>query len=261
MTNKVITKIWQEEPLDTNAFIANKAFCHGFDVYGDMLGKASWLQMTWLLFKGEPANKTQLQLFEDLALAIANPGPRDPSVHAAMCAGTGGSTNASALMAALAVGAGQKGGAREVFEAVCALNFSNKDTAIFIERVSFKDDNATIWPEHKSIIGFDNNQEDSPLVVQLLEHLSKNKNSNHLAWLLENKSSLEAKVCAKINQQLVAACAFIDLGFNAEESEMLYLLLRLPGAAAHALEQKQLGPKNFPFFDLDLQNDPEKSNE
>jgi citrate synthase len=29
---------------------------------------------------------------------------------------------------------------------------------------------------------------------------------------------------------------------------MLYLLLRLPGAAAHALEQKQLGFKRFPFF-------------
>lgn len=29
---------------------------------------------------------------------------------------------------------------------------------------------------------------------------------------------------------------------------MLYLLLRLPGAAVHALEQKRYGFKRFPFF-------------
>ncbi len=46
----------------------------------------------------------------------------------------------------------------------------------------------------------------------------------------------------------VAAAAFRDLGLNAEQGEMLYLLLRLPGAAAHALEQKQVGFKRFPFF-------------
>ena len=33
---------------------------------------------------------------------------------------------------------------------------------------------------------------------------------------------------------------------------MLYLLLRLPGAAAHALEQKQISHRNFPFFSLEL---------
>ena len=49
-----------------------------------------------------------------LALALANPGPRDPMVHAAMCGGVGGSHAAASLIAALAVGAGQSGGAREV---------------------------------------------------------------------------------------------------------------------------------------------------
>ena len=34
--------------------------------------------------------------------------------------------------------------------------------------------------------------------------------------------------------------------------EMLFLLLRLPGAAAHALEQQGLGHKRFPFYELEL---------
>ena len=41
---------------------------------------------------------------------------------------------------------------------------------------------------------------------------------------------------------------------------MMYLMLRLPGAAAHALEQKQIGWKKYPFFGTDLKivNDPGK---
>jgi citrate synthase len=54
----------------------------------------------------------------------------------------------------------------------------------------------------------------------------------------------------------VAAAALLDLGFTPDQGEMLHLLLRLPGAAAHALEQKEQGHKSFPFFALDLQDDP-----
>jgi citrate synthase len=68
----------------------------------------------FLLFRGEAPTREQARLLEGLAIALANPGPRDAAVHAAMCGGVGGSTSASCLMAALAVGAGASGGAREV---------------------------------------------------------------------------------------------------------------------------------------------------
>jgi citrate synthase len=51
----------------------------------------------------------------------------------------------------------------------------------------------------------------------------------------------------------VAAAIFGDLGFTPQEGEMLYLLLRLPGAAAHALEQSAGGFKQFPFYPVELQ--------
>jgi len=38
------------------------------------------------------------------------------------------------------------------------------------------------------------------------------------------------------------------LGMDEDQGSMLYLMLRLPGAAVHALEQKQVGWKNFPFY-------------
>jgi citrate synthase len=46
------------------------------------------------------------------------------------------------------------------------------------------------------------------------------------------------------------------LNFIPAEGEMLYLLLRLPGAAAHALEQERLGYKRFPFYAVELEDDP-----
>src|SRR3569832_457271 len=56
----------------------------------------------------------------------------------------------------------------------------------------------------------------------------------------------------------VAAAALMDLGHSPDQGEMLYLLLRLPGAAVHALEQKEYGWRRFPFFThaLELENDP-----
>ncbi|HMC15532.1 MAG TPA: citryl-CoA lyase, partial [Albitalea sp.] len=114
----VRTRIWLEEPEPDNAFATRAAHCHGYDVYGQMLGQARWVEMLYLLFRGEAPTPAQADLLETLAVALANAGPRDPAVHAAMCAGVGGSPAAASLMAALAVGAGQYTGAREVFHAM-----------------------------------------------------------------------------------------------------------------------------------------------
>src|SRR6187551_187717 len=112
------SRIWLEEPEPSNAFACRAAYCHGYDVYGEMLGNAGWADMLYLLFKGEAPAPAQTAALEILAVALANPGPRDASVQAAMCAGVGGSPAAAALTAALAVGAGGAGGAREVLRAM-----------------------------------------------------------------------------------------------------------------------------------------------
>jgi citrate synthase len=56
----------------------------------------------------------------------------------------------------------------------------------------------------------------------------------------------------------VAAATLHELGFTPEQGEILYLFLRLPGAAVHALEQREYGWRKIPFFggQLILTNDP-----
>lgn len=258
MSDVIHTRIWQEEPEADNPFAARAAYCHGYDVYGEMLGQARWVEMLYLLFKGERPTPQQADLLEVLAVALANPGPRDPSVHAAMCGGVGGSTAASSLMAALAVGAGGLGGGREVFLAMEAIAACAADLDAWRQQlVSPTKRAASIWPAAEHPPGYDPHGASTPTSVrQALFCLAGLSSGPHLSWLDQHRMELEAMTGMPLAVTGVAAAAFADLGLAPADGEMLYLLLRLPGAAAHALEQRQQGYKRFPFFKIDLQDDP-----
>jgi citrate synthase len=258
-TEVIHTRIWQEEAEPDNAFAALSCHCHGYDVYGDLLKHASWIEYLFLLFRGEAPTAQQAKLLEGLAIVLANPGPRDAAVHAAMCGGVGGSTSASCLMAALAVGAGASGGAREVRLAMedwlaCGTDLSLWQKSLATNPVA---DPADVWPVPGHPPGFDPYGVRCTLPVQqTLAHLSSMDCGASLAWLQKSQPVLESASGLPLAMTGVAAAALHDLGFSPAQGEMLLLLLRLPGAAVHALEQKDYGHKNFPFFRIELENDP-----
>ena len=245
------TRIWREEPEPDNPFAAAACYCHGYDVYADVLGQAGWIEFLYLLFRGDRPDERQVRLLENLAVAIANPGPRDHSVQAAMNGGVGGSQAASCLMAALAVGAGQLGGAHEVALAMeiwrdCGRNLDRWEQRIGIPAT---EDRADVWPSMQHAPGFDPHGAScaSP-VKRTLRLLAESGEDGVLAWLRDNRTALERFANHPLAMTGVAAAALHDLGFEAPEGEMLYLILRLPGAAAHALEQRKVGFRNFPFY-------------
>lgn len=258
-TERVRTRIWLEEPEPHNPFATKAAYCHGYDVFGQMVGAARWVDMLYLLFRGEAPSASHSRLLETLAVAIANPGPRDPAVHAAMCAGVGGSVAASALMAALAVGAGQYTGAREVFVSMQAWGACGTDVDTWQRFLTAPRERiASAWPECDHVCGFDPHAVATSMpVLQTLDALSSDGSGTRLAWLKVHREALEEMAGAPLSMGGVAACALVDLGFSPVQGEMLHLLLRLPGAAAHALEQAEYGHKNFPFFGMSLENDPQ----
>jgi citrate synthase len=256
----ISTRIWQEEPEPGNAFATRAAYCHGYDVFGDMLGQARWVDMLFLLFRGQPPSPEQARFLETLAVALANPGPRDPSVHAAMCAGTSGATAAASLMAAVAVGAGQVTGSREVMLAVQMWESCGQDIDRWCRELSTPTHEvAAIWPDREHPPGFDlHGSAATTPVRQTLQCLSQMSPGSSLRWLARHQATLERAAALPLAMTGVAAAAFVDLGMGHAQAEMLHLLMRLPGAAAHALEQREKGHRAFPFFELDLQNDPAK---
>lgn len=256
------SRIWLEEPEPSNAFACRAAYCHGYDVYGEMLGNASFIEMLYLLFKGEAPSRLQAEALELLAVALANPGPRDASVHAAMCAGVGGAPAAAALTAALAVGAGGAGGGRELLLAMEAWEKCGKSLEAWRqharEQVAPATDPNEIWPAPEHPAGFDPLGVDTPTPVkQVLARLAELLPDSRSAWLEQQRAVLEQATLRPLSLIGVAAAVFVDLGMRPEEGEMLFLLLRLPGAAAHALEQRALGHKRFPFYALELEGGAE----
>jgi citrate synthase len=167
-----------------------------------------------------------------------------------MCGGIGGATAAAALMAALAVGAGRHGGAREVRDAMLGWTRHGENIDAWAGHADTTDQ-IDVWPDAKHVPGFDPHGASTPLsVVQLLAQLAK------LNWLARCRAHLESAIGLPLAMTGIAAATFADLGFTPDEGEMLYLLLRLPGAAAHALEQQAKSYKDFPFPEVILEDDP-----
>lgn len=245
------TKIWREEPEPDNPFAARKCFCAGYDVYGDLLGKASWAEYLYLLFKLEKPTPDQAKMLETIAVAIANPGIRDHSVRAAMNAGVGGSTSASALMAALAVSAGQYSGAREIY--LCMQLWEQLGTNLDDWELAISEgielNQVDVWPAIDFVPGFDCNSDIcAKPILDLLSKLIEIDQTNWLTWLRDNRLRLEKFIASPLSMVGLIAAAFHGLGFSASQGEMLFLFLRLPGAAAHALEQREHGWRKYPFF-------------
>lgn len=255
------SKIWQEIPEPDNPFAAAACYCSGFDVYGDLLGKISWIEYLYLLFKLEPPSESQARLLEGLAVALANPGPRDLSVRAAMNGGVGGSLSASCLIAALGPGSGEYGGAREAFLLSKLWNKCGTDIEAWYSHLAQynREESVKVWPEIEHIPGFDPYGNSTPTpVLQVIDVLLGNGKPERLLWLASNRKALENFTKVPINMVNVAVAVMLDIGFEEEQIEMLFLLLRLPGAAAHAIEQRHYGLKKYPFFadGLVLTNDP-----
>jgi citrate synthase len=255
--NAIRTRIWREESETNNPFATRAAFCRGYDVYGEMLGHARWVDMLYLLFRKEALTDSQADLLEALAVALANPGPRDASVHAAMCGGVCGSTAASSLMAALAVGAGQLAGGHEVYLAMEGWAACGTDLEAWRKWYAQPDwHSGSIWPKPEHAPGCDpHGVSTATTVKQTLDCLAGFSSGAYLPWLQQNLAAIEKAAGIPLALSGVAAAAFAELGFTPDQGEMLHLLLRLPGAAAHALEQRPLGYKNFPFGKVELEDE------
>lgn len=255
------SRIWEEEPEPADPFLARVCRCAGYDIYGEILNKASWIEYLYLLFKGERPGKLQSALLETLAIALANPGPRDPSVQAATSAGVGGSTMASRVMAAAAVGAGQLGGAREVFHSMRIWENSGQSLEIWAQSLNQSGGEfpVDIWPDMEHPPGFDPNASCCPTpVLQTLNRLSELASESNLAWLQQHREDVEAIAEAPLSMIGVTAACLSDLEFTPPQGEALTLLFRLPGALVHSLEAEQDGLSRYPFHHgrLILDDDP-----
>lgn len=256
------SNFWLEEPEESNPFAAKACYCHGYDVYGQVIAKASWFEYLLLMFRGDRPQPGEAALLEKLALVLANQGPKEASIRAAMNGGVAGTNHSSALMSALAVGSGLYGGSQELEICMRLWRECEQDVERWKARLQApqEDERTDIWPAIEHPPGFDPNGDNIPTtLLQSLELLVQfAPDDGALAWLQNHRKTLEAVFECPISITAVAAATFVDLGLDQDQGSMLYLMLRLPGAAVHALEQRKMGWKKFPFYSsaIELEDDP-----
>lgn len=255
--------IWLDEAQPENEFIAEQSYCRGYQVFGELTNKANIIEYWLLLFTGEKPNRLAVSMLKKIAIALANLGPRSEAIRAAMNAGVGGSSAASYLIAALAVGAGQHGGAREVFTLVNGFAQHGCDLQSWLHHIMHPNQDRTredVWDEYQHIPGFNQHAcRCSEGYLTLLEDLCEVASPNGpVYWLKQTREQLETYAGHPLNLSFIVASVMHELALNAEKAELLYLIMILPGAAVHALEAKHQGWKRFPFFGqaIALENDP-----
>lgn len=240
------TKIWQEEPSADNPYIAESCRCHGYDLL-ELLSKKSYVELQYLLFRGELPTPHQAELLEKLMICMINPGPRHPATRAAMCAGVGKTDVANMLPLALNVMGGRHQGAAEVKECMTfLLESTSADPAVLAtEALSSCEETDG---DRSPTAGFGSRFGGIDLFAEQLACCLKALPAagRYLFWGHEFAQALKPAGMGWYRTG-VAAAALADLGFQPLEAVGIYQLLCAPGILAHGLEMQEKPLTAMPF--------------
>lgn len=244
---KTVTKIWHEQPSKENPYIAENCYCHGYD-HTELMTKASYAETLFLLFRGELPSQEQLQLLEQLMIALINPGPRHPATRAAMTASVGKAELSHVLPVSLSVLGGECLGAAEVDHSLRFLRQQRKNDP---KQVAKQLLNAQTTDENSSehiAPGFGQRFGGIDIMPQkIINHLlTLPAAGKNLHWGDQFARSLHPQQQGWLMTG-VAAAALGDLGFHPRAVVGLYQLLSAPGLLAHGLELANKPISAMPF--------------
>ncbi len=143
------------------------------------------------------------------------------------------------------MGSGADGGGDELKRAMRAWGAAGDGFSQLAEQFARHADEDGTWP------GFNPKSRDTgEPVLQCLGSLAASPLAHRLKHLKGSVAALSEAAQCGLSLTGAAAAAFADAGLSPLQGEALYLLFRLPGALAHALEQMERKHKQFPFFTL-----------
>lgn len=242
---RTTTRIWQETPSPGNPYLATSFSCYGYDLL-DLVQNCTYIEVFFLLFRGELPSPEESRQLEALMVALINPGPRHPATRAAMCAGVGKTETVQTLPIALTVMGGDFG-AGEVEDAMRFLRKERKKEPAQTARGLMRQFNTTEGDIHLAP-GFGSRFGGAdPFLPKLAETLLDLPGvKDNLSWGQKFVEALNPYGIGWLPSGLAAA-VFADLGFHPRSGPGLMQLLCAPGLLAHSLELANKPITAMPF--------------
>jgi citrate synthase len=229
------TRIWQEIPAEDNPYIASAARCHGYDLF-ELMEKRSFVDVFYLLFRGELPGAEEAKLLQALMIGLINPGPRHPATRAAMNVGVGKTDPMHILPIAAGVLGGDHLGGGELEDAMRFLRKQQKGDAIALAE-DVIDDLGSAAEAGSTHPGFGQRHGGVDLLAAgIAERLAAMPAAGPaLKWGQAFAAALAPAGRGWLATG-VAAAVFADLGFQPRAGGVLFQLLGAPGLVAHGLE-------------------------
>lgn len=243
--SRTVTRIWKECASVNNPYIATSARCFGYDLI-DLMQKRTFVDVLFLLFKGELPTSDQAEILESLMIALINPGPRHPAARAAMQAGVGKTNPVHILPISLSIMGGSHNGAGCIEEGMRFFRkYANSDSGdLLIEKeiLSSQEEDKHPFP------GFGNRFGGiDELAGQIAEYLNALPGSGKaLSWGCDFAKALQPHGIGWLSTG-IAAAVFADLGFHPKAGAGLLQIISAPGLLAHGLEMVSKPITAMPF--------------
>ena len=215
----------------------------------ELIGALSFVQMVWLMLRGEVPESAQAKLLEAALVAAVDHGPQAPSIAISRMAVTCGLPINGAMASAINAlddihgGAGQQ--CMELYQSIAQRvdTGTNEEEAVELELDRF------IAERGKIVAGFGHRfHRIDPRAVKLLDLVRRAQSDGivsgrfaRIGTLIEQ--SLQRRKGSRIPMNIDGATAVIysELGFAPPLGRGLFVLSRSVGILAHAWEQTQQG--------------------
>jgi citrate synthase len=245
---RAATRIWQEIPSNDNPYIASAALCYGYDLL-ELMQKRNFVDVFYLLFRGELPTSAESQILQQLMIALINPGPRHPATRAAMNVGVGKTEPLHILPIATAVLGGDYMGGGEIESAMRFFRKQqNTDPQEFITHQLNNSEQKLPEAIAALVPGFGTrNGGIEIMAVHAARHLVALEGAGSaLHWACALHDQLERYGLGLLTTGLAAA-VFADLGFQPRAGGSLFQLIGAPGLLAHGLEFSNKPITAMPF--------------
>ncbi len=244
---RTATKIWCEIESSHNPYLAESCLCHGYDLL-ELTQKRSFVEVLYLLFRGELPGTDEARLLEQLMIALINPGPRHPATRAAMAAGVGSTDREHILPIALSIYGGSHLGAAEVEPAMNWLRKHRKHDPLQVARKLIENSTPPTESDWHIVPGLGSRFGGVDLMAaKIANHLSTLPGEHEtLTWGCTFANALNEHGLGWLTPA-IAAAVFTDLGFSPRAGAGLFQLLGAPGLLAHGVELSNKPVTAMPF--------------